>query len=77
MSNGIRLLISGVAGVATIFLTIFVFELAGSLHWASPANSIPGLAGIILGVVAFQQCRKTLARSFAPDELVRESRRLK
>jgi hypothetical protein len=77
VANGIRLLISGVAGVATIFLTIVVFEMAGSLYWASSLRSIPGLAGIVLGVVVFQRCRKALARRYAPDEMVREVRRLK
>jgi hypothetical protein len=70
MSHGIRLLISGTAGIAVLFLTLTMFVLfLGSAHWSSPVSSIPGLTSLILGVVTFRRCRLVLARRYAPDEL--------
>jgi hypothetical protein len=70
MSHGIRLLISGTAGIGALFLTLTVFVLfLGSAHWSSPVSSIPGLTSLILGVVTFKRCQLLLTRRYAPDEL--------
>lgn len=74
MSSGVRLLISGVAGFATILLSLIVGVLAGSNHWPGPLSGIPLWGGLVLGIVVR---RLALMRRYAPHEMVGELPRLK